>query len=345
MLHEDWVKLVEEYSRRSLTQQTDKLVAFSGIAKKIADKFYIGYEAEDFIPTSESMDRLSLVCSEEDDGLFPSIVYHTMADSYKAGLWSGTFIVDLSWRVAKQETKAVNRTSYLAPSWSWASASQAVRYDYFLERNSCEPDIFDEFCVVEEVTCQATLASDPTGSLKDAYAIITGKLVGVELVILDEKLGDLWHSKYYRPWVQGDATDSTVLVRAQNLGSVEIFLDHPRESSTRRTVRETDFDSDCWVRGTCRNSRCCYKPESSGKAHDTCLYCLKLFESDEDVYYSHRSKGVDEWFLVLEKLVGVESVYERIGVGVWNSHCDRRVKRSAVCPLFTEYEINTIRII
>lgn len=42
LLHEDWIMLVEEYSRRSLTQQSDKLIAFSGIAKKIANRFYKG---------------------------------------------------------------------------------------------------------------------------------------------------------------------------------------------------------------------------------------------------------------------------------------------------------------
>ena len=82
--------------------------------------------------------------------------------------------------------------------------------------------------------------------------------------------------------------------------------------------------------------------------HDTQLYCLKLFSCDDDFYINRRSKDTDEWFLVLQKSVEEEGVYEILGVGVWNSHCDRRVKKYTqwdASLLFSEYEIDTITII
>ena len=351
MIHQDWITLVEEYSQRSLTQESDKLVAISGISKNFANK---SFKMETFVETdyrwssseeAGSEFSVSPAASNQINRASPSsIIHNTAAYNYKAGLWRDTFIVDLSWRAVKQGHEAMNHASYLAPTWSWASVNKAVRYDYFLDRGFREPYI-TIFCTVEDVSCEAVLASDPTGSLKDAYAIITGRIVCVELVVLDGSLTRLWHSSSYRPWVGKDLTQPKVLVRAQNLWSVEIFLDRPREPSTVRTVVYTDDDSECWIRGACNKPNCCWKAETSGIAYDTRLYCLKLFASDEeDVYYNHRSKGVDEWFLVLQKSVEIEDAYERVGVGVWNSHCDRRVKEDTSL-LFGEYEFDTIKII
>lgn len=239
----------------------------------------------------------------------------------------------------------------MAPSWSWASVNQAVRYDYFTDRTGREPDIdIDPRCVVEKVNCQATLPSNPTGSLQDAYAIITGRLVCVELIVLDEKLGEAWHSESYRPnrrWTTDNETEQTVLVRAQNLWSVKVFLDRPREASIVRTLEDKDKDLDCWLRGACNKSSCCLKDEVFSKANNTSLYCLKLFSCEEDIYIGHSPKGDDDWFLVLQKSLKAENAYERIGVGVWNSRCDRRFDRkiSDSFPLFEDYEIDTIKII
>jgi hypothetical protein len=304
-------------------------------------KNYAQFSSED----QESELSVSSTSSNELKKSSPSsIIHNTTAYNYKAGLWRDTFIVDLSWRVVEQTYEAMIRASYLAPTWSWASVNKAVRYDYFLEREGSREPSVAIYCTVEDVICEATLASDPTGPLKDAYAIVTGRIVCVELVVIDESLTKLWHSDSYRPWVRDDLTQPKVLVRAHNLWSVEIFLDRPREPSTVRTVVETDDDSECWIRGACNKPSCCWKAETSGIAYDTQLYCLKLFECDEDTYYNHHSKGEDEWFLVLQKSVDIEDAYERIGVGVWNSHCDLRVKEDTSL-LFREYEYDTIKLI
>lgn len=80
-------------------------------------------------------------------------------------------------------------------------------------------------------------------------------------------------------------------------------------------------------------------------------YCLKLFDCDDDSYDNHSPKGVDEWFLILQKLVDAEDAYERVGVGVWNACQDCRLPSvnavsgwTATLPLFESFDIQTITI-
>lgn len=82
-----WHTIVEEYSRRSLTKEDDKLIALSGLAK----------------------DFQKLL-----DG-----------DAYIAGLWRGSLPGSLEWSADighDAYAKSTKRpTKYRAPSWSWAS--------------------------------------------------------------------------------------------------------------------------------------------------------------------------------------------------------------------------------
>ena len=91
LLTRNWNDVVENYSRRNLSQSRDKLVAISGLARKFANE---------------------------------------STDQYLAGLWKRTLFTDLLWRVDVQvETKLPrisHSTSYRAPSWSWASLDGPV---------------------------------------------------------------------------------------------------------------------------------------------------------------------------------------------------------------------------
>jgi hypothetical protein len=87
-----WFELVQRYTARSLTKQSDILPALSGIAQNIALK---------------------------------------TSDRYVAGLWESYFAHCLLWAIAvrdKEPPKHSRPANYLAPTWSWASVCGPVEY-------------------------------------------------------------------------------------------------------------------------------------------------------------------------------------------------------------------------
>ncbi|KAF8860218.1 HET-domain-containing protein [Acephala macrosclerotiorum] len=82
-----WCDLVHNYSGYGLTVETDKLIAISGIAKRIQ-------EISD--------------------------------DQYLAGMWKSHLPVGLLWRVWRSRRPYALSASYRAPSWSWASVKERV---------------------------------------------------------------------------------------------------------------------------------------------------------------------------------------------------------------------------
>lgn len=81
-LHQQWNGVIEDYCKRSLTREEDKLIALSGIAK-----------------------------------VFQSRMTHNI---YLAGLWYNSLPSALLWKVV-DPTLVIAPKSYRAPSWSWAS--------------------------------------------------------------------------------------------------------------------------------------------------------------------------------------------------------------------------------
>lgn len=86
-----WDDIIKAYSRRKLTKATDRLVAISGLAKKMR----------------EAVD-----------------------DEYLAGLWKSRFFVQLCWSVNHSSDKFFHSLRrprpLLAPTWSWASTLQPI---------------------------------------------------------------------------------------------------------------------------------------------------------------------------------------------------------------------------
>ncbi|KAE8454147.1 hypothetical protein EG329_005071 [Mollisiaceae sp. DMI_Dod_QoI] len=90
-----WNDIVQDYSARDLTRDTDRLVALSGIAST-------------FVPLLKHW-------PENRDGA---------PKEYIAGLWSYHIIAQLIWyRVAP----GPEPRNYIAPSWSWASVNDRVQ--------------------------------------------------------------------------------------------------------------------------------------------------------------------------------------------------------------------------
>lgn len=89
-----WLAARGEYSRRSLSVQSDKLLAIAAVAEELAE---------------------------------------TYGGRYLAGLWEKDLAIDLLWRCARDlsvnNTLAERKPradDYVAPSWSWASVDGAV---------------------------------------------------------------------------------------------------------------------------------------------------------------------------------------------------------------------------
>ncbi|KAK2616159.1 hypothetical protein N8I77_002866 [Diaporthe amygdali] len=88
--HSLWHTIVEDYSTRIFTYDTDKLPALSGLARETAKL-------------------------RKDD-----------KDEYLSGLWRSTVLLDLCWSDYYDTPRIPEE--YLAPSWSWASLHAKISY-------------------------------------------------------------------------------------------------------------------------------------------------------------------------------------------------------------------------
>jgi hypothetical protein len=79
-----WRSIVTTYSACNLTQESDRLIAISGIAKKFQELY---------------------------------------GDNYLAGLWQHDLYTDLLWKSNANDGNPVKSSENFAPSWSWASIS------------------------------------------------------------------------------------------------------------------------------------------------------------------------------------------------------------------------------
>jgi hypothetical protein len=100
-----WYSMVEEYSKRKISFEKDKLPALAGMAK-----------------------RIHLTLREyRNSGIWE--------DTYLAGLWARDIIFGLLWRrVLRDEDEEKPPASYIAPSWSWASVKGEVEFPVNKER-------------------------------------------------------------------------------------------------------------------------------------------------------------------------------------------------------------------
>ncbi|WPB07049.1 uncharacterized protein RHO25_011709 [Cercospora beticola] len=90
-LHVLWCSLVRDYSRKTFTRSSDKLVAFRGIVERL-------------------------------EQVFPPALHE-----YMHGLWSSCLPEQLLWGVEEDCNRGASCTTVL-PSWSWASRTQETKF-------------------------------------------------------------------------------------------------------------------------------------------------------------------------------------------------------------------------
>ncbi|KAH7139744.1 heterokaryon incompatibility protein-domain-containing protein, partial [Dactylonectria estremocensis] len=111
LAYELWAEIVSRYTPCSVTKESDKLVAISGIARQLST---------------------------------------TLQDEYLAGLWRSNLVECLSW-IAQNPEGLSRPTVYRAPSWSWASVASSVRYFHFGVPQVAEPQVtIEQVCVTPE---------------------------------------------------------------------------------------------------------------------------------------------------------------------------------------------------
>ena len=140
-----WHAVVREYSRRILTDPTDKLPALSGMA---------------------------------------AALHQRTGDKYLAGLWERSILHDLLWmnrassRGTGDQVEPSRPPHYRAPSWSWASVDGDIR----LPRSLNPSASWFARCLSYHVT---TSGIDNFGAVSDGWIRLRGPLVQVLKVGLD----------------------------------------------------------------------------------------------------------------------------------------------------------------
>jgi hypothetical protein len=149
-----WYEIVEEYSRRALTNFEDRLPALSGLAKRL------------------------LHMAEHRNGL---------TDSYYAGLFGTRFVDTLCWvcarRLEDEEPDGFSPPNHLqqwAPSWSWASVQEPVVFRN-KRGNSIGLDYDEAEAVIHEIFCEPVHPSNPMGAVKHGYVDITAPVLPVKI--------------------------------------------------------------------------------------------------------------------------------------------------------------------
>ena len=131
-----WHSIVEKYSVTSLTKGDDRLVAISGIARRMR-------------------------------GL--------LDDEYLAGPWRKSLPSQLLWQVHSElvtELHHTRPTPYRAPSWSWASVDQRVRF--MPEHNG------DSLITILDAGV-TPIGPDSTGQIKDGFIRLNGWIFPAKL--------------------------------------------------------------------------------------------------------------------------------------------------------------------
>lgn len=154
-LRDRWYELMEDYSSRSLTKEKDKLPALSGLASKFREHFRTG--------------------------------------QYLAGLWSNHLPSALLWKTTNgprdDQSHSVRRlTSYMAPSWSWASLDGGVTFEsqrlYCGSKNISERPKesaadYDFGDLIVDSTDIQSKGVDPFGEIMSASLVLRGTVVSV----------------------------------------------------------------------------------------------------------------------------------------------------------------------
>jgi hypothetical protein len=171
-----WNHLVATYTKADLTFDTDKLIAFSGLAKAFSEQ--------------------------------------QPNDEYLAGMWKDNFVAQMPWSVCSMTRHTKKRyTSYIAPSWSWASVNDVVRPFLSLSYRRLSVKQISSF-----IDCHLDYR-DPFRKLDvvGGWVLIRGPLKEVRI---SKAHGDTHRNPVMQSWSETSSGEDTFP------GSSEVWLDY-----------------------------------------------------------------------------------------------------------------------
>lgn len=204
-----WRVLVEDYTKRRISIESDKLPAIAGVAQAVQTR---------------------------------------SGDQYLAGLWKENLLNDLLWAygdpaadlgaIMRGNVRGVRKlpSRYRAPSWSWAAVDGGVRYDIaprwpWRDRKS-DParKQWEETREHAKILGAAVTPSDPDndlGEVSGGYIDLRGPLMNASCLAYQNEFLAMYESSYVRAGhchrKTADGEDSEKPVRF----GVKIFLDGP----------------------------------------------------------------------------------------------------------------------
>lgn len=165
-----WDNIVEVYSGASLTRGTDRLVAISGLAKRL---------------------------------------HGTLQDKYCAGLWEYDLVRHMMWRqkaslvpssyfsLDMRSSEGFPSLEYIAPSWSWASVAGCVRFPDRRERDERGWDTLykkdQRILEIEELLVELCDSENPFGAVRSCSLHVWGQLGMVKIPLENAELEMLTH--------------------------------------------------------------------------------------------------------------------------------------------------------
>ncbi|KAJ4245015.1 hypothetical protein NW762_014221 [Fusarium torreyae] len=180
-----WHKVIENYSKRNLTQPGDKLPAISAIA---------------------------------------SIIQQRIGSDYVAGLWSDNIDLDLLWRRAG-EAQTIS-SSYIAPSFSWASITGEV--DYLCFRNGKLP--YQRASKVLEIS-SVTGPDAPLGRVSTSSLIIEGPISAGRIEYQEQSEYAVAYVGNTRFWFRPDTIlSTTVAVGLDGVSEMSVCRETPKDN-------------------------------------------------------------------------------------------------------------------
>ncbi|KAH7164682.1 heterokaryon incompatibility protein-domain-containing protein [Fusarium sp. MPI-SDFR-AT-0072] len=145
-----WHTLLQEYMSRSLTFESDRLVAFAGIAS-----FYQSHAT-------------------------------IKANSYLAGIWRHVLLQDLLWTISEGR-KVSPPQNYRAPSWSWASVEPApdTKKKFLIGSKEINIKLSETeqpwVCTATVTEASVETMGSEFGSVSSGYIVLQGPLIKARL--------------------------------------------------------------------------------------------------------------------------------------------------------------------
>jgi len=302
-LHSKWEMLVELYTRRKLSFESDKLIAIAALARKVVVSRY------------ESIRKSKADASLGADGAVAAAA--RIRHIYIAGLFRHALHRHLLWRtgeVAIGDSRAAEYAilrdgswgrrplRYRAPTWSWASVNTPVVYNFLPDKP------LQSRIVVNHEECFTTLAieTDPIGPVTYAQLSLQGQAVPVKLLTADspdDQAGDFDFES------NSNWTGTATTARGSNGYWVRVAADLRRD--VELTSKDTAYR--CWISGGCdledegpKGGSPCKRCGIGGDDWDEASFCCFQIAVGSYAVY----------FLVLQRSTHTSEAWERIAIGM-----------------------------